>query len=478
MRKTLIVLFVFFALGLQTKAQAQVAQTATAGGQTTKGDIGKAQAKAQDDVEKAATEAAQKKKEILGDRKKLAYVVKEMEKERKNLSNGIESYERAYKKNDAEIERLNKTLGEDQGEMDEITGLVRGIAQDLRVYIRQSPVSSETPGREKILDPLIGETEFPTLENIGQMADLMQDEISRNGQIVNSDLAFMDSSGRPTSGEVTRIGAFNVLFRKDDQLGYLEYSPSEQSLHEISVALPGPMKRQAERFLDGTSPGLFVDLSGGGALRQLTDMPSWRDEIRAGGVLMYPIFCLGFLALVLICERFFTLSREGRASGTLLGQIAPLLNDLNWEKAEELVSKTRGAFARVLGAGISHRKEPSEVVEAVMEEEIQSVLPIFERNMRFLQILGMVAPLMGLLGTVTGMITTFQMITLYGTGDPKMMSGGISEALVTTMYGLIMAIPIMLFHGYLGNRSERLLGTLEEKSLMLVNTISRSPSKG
>ena len=112
-----------------------------------------------------------------------------------------------------------------------------------------------------------------------------------------------------------------------------------------------------------------------------------------------------------------------------------------------------------------------------MEEEIQGVLPRLERNMRFLQIIAVVSPLVGLLGTVTGMIATFQMITLYGTGDPKVMSGGISEALVTTMYGLIVAIPIMLIHGYLSGIADRVVGLLEEKSIMFVNIVNRSTDR-
>ena len=126
--------------------------------------------------------------------------------------------------------------------------------------------------------------------------------------------------------------------------------------------------------------------------------------------------------------------------------------------------------------GIDHRHERVEVLESVMEEAIQKSLPRLERNMSALSILGMVSPLIGLLGTVTGMIATFQMITLYGTGDPKIMSGGISEALVTTQYGLIVAIPIILLHGYFQGRIDRIVGILEEKSIMLVNAVKKQPS--
>lgn len=440
-------------------------------------DIHQAQSKADDDLGTALQEAAKKEQEILADRQQLLATIGEMEKEKKTLLETIGGYEKRYNENDVEIERMNKRLEEQQGEMDEITGSVRGIAQDLKVSLRQSLVSGFEPGREDVLAPLVSETVFPSLENIQKMADVMFDEINRNGQIVTTTLSFMDAGGRPTQGEVTRIGTFNAIFNADGNVGYLEYSPGKQSFHELAAGLPGNMKKEAAGFVGGSSSGLFLDLSGGGALRQLTDMPTWTEEMKAGGILMYPLLGLGILALLLILERFYILLRESKACQYLAREITPTLQKLEWSNAQNLIKQNSSTLARVLEAGIQHREEETEVLEAVMEEEIQGQLPRLERNMRFLQIIAMVSPLLGLLGTVTGMIATFQMITLYGTGDPKIMSGGISEALVTTMYGLIVAIPIMLLHGYLGGISDRVVGLLEEKSIMFVNVVNRSKNQ-
>jgi biopolymer transport protein ExbB len=118
---------------------------------------------------------------------------------------------------------------------------------------------------------------------------------------------------------------------------------------------------------------------------------------------------------------------------------------------------------RVIGRSIEAAESSKDVLEAALEEAILKEIPPMERFLATLNILAAIAPLLGLLGTVTGMISTFQVITLYGTGDPRMMSGGISEALITTQLGLAVAIPIMVVHHFLQRRVETLLSDMEEK---------------
>jgi biopolymer transport protein ExbB len=131
----------------------------------------------------------------------------------------------------------------------------------------------------------------------------------------------------------------------------------------------------------------------------------------------------------------------------------------------------------VIEAGLRARHEDRETLESILQEAILRELPRVERGLPVLAILGAVAPLLGLLGTVTGMIETFQTITLFGTGDPKLMSGGISEALVTTEVGLMIAIPVMLCHTYLSRRAEAIVGEMEEKAVSLTNIIERERAR-
>ncbi|RLB10249.1 MAG: biopolymer transporter ExbB, partial [Deltaproteobacteria bacterium] len=150
-----------------------------------------------------------------------------------------------------------------------------------------------------------------------------------------------------------------------------------------------------------------------------------------------------------------------------------------WEECQELLLRERkkGPVHNILMNGLKNRHQERETLESVMQESILKELPRLERFLPALNTLAAIAPLLGLLGTVTGMISTFHVITLYGTGDPRMMSGGISEALVTTELGLAVAIPVMLMHAFLRRRVEHIVGDMEEKAVALVNIILKEKNK-
>ena len=203
-------------------------------------------------------------------------------------------------------------------------------------------------------------------------------------------------------------------------------------------------------------------------------MPDWLEELKSGGSLMWPICFIGIIGGILALERFLVLLRESRRTEALSAQrdAGHPAGQMGGSTSACAAGST-GNSGRVLNAGIDHRQEAPEVIESVIDEAIQGSMKPLERNMASLQIIAVVAPLLGLLGTVTGMIATFQMITIYGSGDPRMMSGGISEALITTEYGLFIAIPIILVHGYFQGRANGIINTLEEKSMMLVNAVKK-----
>jgi biopolymer transport protein ExbB len=335
-------------------------------------------------------------------------------------------------------------------------------------------VSGETPGRRKVLEPLVTQNEFPSFEAIGSMADLMFDEISRNGKIATAAVAFTDSAGRETRGEIVRVGMFNALWKKDGKVGYLEYSPAKETFSQFSVKMPGSHLSEARRFAADESPGLYLDPSSGGAFRFIADMPDWWEELQSGGSLMWPICLCGVIAAILALERFITLMRHSKATAQLAEAVTPVLQRANWDEALRLCAASTIGLARVLTTGIQHRQEQTEVLESVIEEGIQAIRGPLDRNMAGLQIIAVVSPLLGLLGTVTGMISTFNMLTIYGSGDPRLMSGGISEALVTTEYGLFISIPVILVHGYFQGKVGDIIARIEEKSMTLVNSVKKT----
>jgi len=198
------------------------------------------------------------------------------------------------------------------------------------------------------------------------------------------------------------------------------------------------------------------------------------DQFRQGGPLVYPIAALAVVALLLIVYKVFFLQRIHSNTDRFMTEVNAHAAQGDWRAAEDFVATHKSSpVIEVIRAGLQARDEDRETQESILQEAILHQLPRVERGLAILAVFGAVAPLLGLLGTVTGMIDTFRVITLFGTGDPKLMSGGISEALVTTEFGLAVAIPIMLAHTFLSRRADHIVGEMEEKAVQLTNIIQR-----
>jgi biopolymer transport protein ExbB len=175
-----------------------------------------------------------------------------------------------------------------------------------------------------------------------------------------------------------------------------------------------------------------------------------------------------------VVERTIFLRGVHTNTDQAMGKVNELALQGKWQECDDIARDEKGRpVYNVLKAGLGARGEERETLESVLQEAILKELPRLERFLPAINITGAIAPLLGLLGTVTGMISTFHVVTLYGTGDPRMMSGGISEALVTTELGLAVAIPIMLAHTFLSRRVEHIVGDMEEKAVALTNIIHR-----
>jgi len=209
-------------------------------------------------------------------------------------------------------------------------------------------------------------------------------------------------------------------------------------------------------------------------LRQITNKLTIMDRITSGGPIAWPIIIIGFFALLIVIERAIFLRGVHTNTDMIMGEVNALALNGKWRECDKLIKDKKGRpVYNVLKAGLGARAEERETLDSILQEAILKELPGLERFLPALNIMGAVAPLLGLLGTVTGMIGTFHAITLYGTGDPRMMSGGISEAMVTTMLGLGVAIPIMLSHTFLSRQVDHIIGDMEEKTVALTNIINR-----
>jgi biopolymer transport protein ExbB len=256
--------------------------------------------------------------------------------------------------------------------------------------------------------------------------------------------------------------------------------PESGKFFALSALPPRGLRRQIHKYFAGQSDVVPIDMSSGAALRQITHEVSFLEQIQAGGPIVYPIGLLALGALIIVINRIIFLNRVKRNTSMHMTEFNRLAADGEWEECEALVMRHKGKHSpvnHVLEAGVRARGEDRETLESILQEAILREMPRVERGLSVLAICGVVAPLLGLLGTVTGMIETFRVITLFGTGDPKLMSGGISEALVTTELGLAVAIPIMLLHTYLSRRANRIVGQMEEKAVSLVNIIEKEKAE-
>ena len=202
---------------------------------------------------------------------------------------------------------------------------------------------------------------------------------------------------------------------------------------------------------------------------------TWDEELKAffkkGGIVMYPLALVAIFALLLCLERFLMLSFRGHLSRRFIKKLNAMVKVSRYEDAANLCLKKGTSLAMVLFAVLNRARDKREDAERSLQEALLREQPKLERRMGLLAAMGTIAPLLGLLGTVTGIITLFTVITEVGTNDARVLAGGISEALVTTETGLVIAIPVMILHGLLSEKIEKVTSEMYVQSTSLLNKI-------
>ncbi|MBK9138106.1 MAG: MotA/TolQ/ExbB proton channel family protein [Verrucomicrobia bacterium] len=235
------------------------------------------------------------------------------------------------------------------------------------------------------------------------------------------------------------------------------------------VPVPGPLMDGLRATVRTGSGDLPTDFSLGNAVRIQATRDSWAVHIAKGGPVMVPILLLGAVSLLIFLFKWFQVARVRTASPADLKLILTSLAAQQKPKAEAHAKSIPGPVGEMLTSALQHLGEPKEYIEEVMYEKMLAARPKLERWVPFLALAAAAAPLLGLLGTVTGMINTFNMITVFGTGDPKTLAGGISEALITTEFGLIVAIPSLLLHAVISRKVKGVLAGMEQTTVGFIN---------
>jgi biopolymer transport protein ExbB len=406
-----------------------------------------------------AKENREREQRFARDKANQAAELQKAEAERTRQEELSAQLEDQFEENERLVAERQNQLKERLGTLAELFGHLTSTAGDLSTNLENSLTSAQYPDREVFLTELIakmsGSDKLPSIEEIERVWYELNREMVESGKVVSFDAEVAKPNGDKVQQKVVRVGSFNII--SDDGM-YLTYVPSKGSLEELARQPSGPYIGWA-RDLAGASGGMNkfgVDPTGptgGSFLAALINSPNLEERWHQGGYIGYAITAVGAFAFLLAIWRLIVLT----------GVSAKVNSQLKSDKANE-----NNPLGRVLKIHEDNPNMDTETLELKLSEGILKETPKLESGLTLLKIISAVAPLMGLLGTVTGMIITFQAITIFGAGDPKAMAGGISGALVTTVLGLLVAIPTVLLHTIVNGRAQRIIHVLNEQTTGII----------
>lgn len=403
-----------------------------------------------DSAEFAAREA-----EFRKNRDRQNALLKKIQADIAREENRSERLEKTFNQNELKLAELEGLLNERLGVFGELFGIVRQVAGETRGQIEDSLISGELRDRAGPLDELAKSKGLPAIAQLENLWFAMQQEMTAQGEVKRFSGEVINLDGTVRTTEVLRVGPFTAL--TDD--GFVRYA-GDHRFADLGRQPAARFGDAADDLLDWDGDeivGVPIDPSRGALLNLLLQMPTLGERINQGGLVGYIIILLGIGGIGIAIERIVR-----------LGGIARKV------KAQMASGQATGdtPLGRVWAVYQNSDAKDVETLELKLDDAILKEIPPLERNLSLLKLLAGVAPLLGLLGTVTGMILTFQAITLFGTGDPKLMAGGISQALITTVLGLIVAIPLLLLHAAAATRSREIVQILEEQATGIIATFS------
>ena len=405
------------------------------------------QGRVQDGAENKAREAKFKaaKRQQNALLQKMQQQLKREEARSKRLTN-------TFNKNELRLAEIEALLTERLGSLGELFGAVRQIAGETRAHIDSSIISAQLQGRDDKLAVLAQSRKLPTLKQLNGLWEILTQEMIEQGKAARFSAKILHEDGSTHDETVVRVGPFIATL--DGK--FLRYLPELQQFEMLPNQPAGRFVDAAEDFSDAQSDEIspaVVDPSLGTLLALLTQTPGLGERISQGGIVGYIIILIALFGLGLAFERIFKLYKAKQS----------ILQQMN-----DATPRDDNPLGRILSVTKDNKKTSVETLELKLDDAILKEMPALERGLPTVRILAGVAPLLGLLGTVTGMILTFQAITLFGTGDPQIMAGGISQALVTTVLGLTAAIPLLLTHSLASSQSRAIRQILEEQSMGLI----------
>jgi biopolymer transport protein ExbB len=367
-----------------------------------------------------------------------------------------------YAANEITLAQKAVELDNAKGTLGEMFGVSRAAAANAYGAIATSIVSAEYPGRGEALSTILSSKKaVPELEQLEELWFALQTEMTQSGEISKFSTEVTNLDGSKSTETVTRIGTFNLV----SENGFLTYNDEVGQVQPLAKQPAGYISSTASSFFGetaGYSP-VYVDPSRGAILTLETRKKTLMQFYHEGAEVGYAITVLLIIGCLIALERMLVL---GSMSSKIKAQ------EKNLDQPNE-----NNPLGRLLKVYFDNKAVDAETLELKLDEAILRETPKVDRGINLIKMFAAIAPLMGLLGTVIGMIMTFQTIMLFGTGDPKIMAGNISLALVTTALGLICALPLILIHSIVAGKSKSVLQKLDEQSAGLIAAIAEKESK-
>jgi biopolymer transport protein ExbB len=358
-------------------------------------------------------------------------------------------------------------LREVRANLNELLGTIQGVAGDFRGVFENSLVSAQYPGRDEFLDNFIArvssDTEQVRVDEIERFWFYMQQELVESGRVVKYEGIVGLPSGEQETRTITRIGSFNAIANGD----YLSYTGAVGHLQMLPRQPNADVVGRASALENAQSGILRVGIDptgalGGSLMANLINFPTAAEQVRDNsGPIGFAIVGLGIIGVLVGLFRSFVLTLVSAKVNSQIKSDKPNKNN---------------PLGRVLMVAESNPNVDTDTLELKLGEAILQETPALERMLTIIKIISTIAPLMGLLGTVTGMIQVFQQITVYGAGDPTIMAGGISMALMTTVQGIVAAIPCILMHAWVKSKSDNIIHIMEEQATGIIAKKSEASS--
>ncbi|WP_337878872.1 MotA/TolQ/ExbB proton channel family protein [Rheinheimera sp.] len=360
---------------------------------------------------------------------------------------------KAFADNETKLAAKEQELVNAQGTLGEMFGIVRGAATETIGGIATSNISAQYKGREDLLKKLADAKELPTISELEELWIALQTEMTESAKVAKFEGSVTALDGNAAPAQVTRVGAFNLI----SDIGYLVYNADTKEMQPLVKQPESYVVADALNFKNaaaGTVAPVYIDPTGGNLLRLKTQEATLEEQFHQGGTPGYVITVLLIIGLLIGAVRWASLTAAG-------AKIKSQLKNVNNPTADN-------ALGRILKVYHDNKNVDVENLELKLDEAIMRETPSIEKGIAIIKLIAAVGPLLGLLGTVIGMIGAFQVITLHGTGDPKIMAGQISMALVTTVQGLVCALPLLFIHSLLQSKSNSILHILDEQSAGII----------